>query len=592
MKKILFLLFLLCFIGKVNAVDVNDSFYYDDERVSDMWITREKGDNSASGNPYILKRVSDNKYVYCLEPFAMLSKYENYEGFYSNNEKFNLDDDVIDKINLYAYYGYQYPGHEDIKWYGITQYLIWKTIEPSADIYFTDARFGNRLEGVYVSEISELELMVNNHNVLPSFVNDTHKYSYQTDITLTDNNNILDNYDIVDSNGLVIDKKGNKLSFNVNEVGEYQLHLKQKQLRECNNEWILYYHSSGQDVMLPGKISFNQVDININIIDGMITLQKKDSDNKHYDNTTLSGAKYGIYDGDNLVDIITTGDDGIGYSKRLPIKKYTIKELSPSIGYELDVNAYNIELTIDNPNQTLMVSENVIRNDITINKKYGNSKVNLYYAEIGAIFEVYNEQNKLIANITTDSKGQANINLPYGKYRFHQVSGKNHFTLVDDFWITVDQGSQKQQSIHLVNEEKEQKGKLEILKYGENNQLLANVKFHIYAAEDIVSPLGIIYYHKGDLVTDLITDDLGYASIFLYPGKYLIQEYETNSGYILDNSSKDIIIEDNKTITIKLENYKEVIEVPDTYQKEYNSMFAMILVLWGIGLLIHAQKVN
>ena len=137
----------------------NNSFYYDDEKVSDMWITKINDEKTTSANPYILKRVSDNSYVYCLEAFVLMQNGVPYTEI-SDYAKYGLSKSDIDKINLLIYYGYGYAGHTSKKWYGVTQYLIWKITDKDAKIYFTEEKNGSKNSNLYVKEIKEIESLI------------------------------------------------------------------------------------------------------------------------------------------------------------------------------------------------------------------------------------------------------------------------------------------------------------------------------------------------------------------------------------------------------------------------------------------------
>lgn len=83
---------------------------------------------------------------------------------------------------------------------------------------------------------------------------------------------------------------------------------------------------------------------------GWIEIQKSTANNLVSDgngNYSLNGAKYGIYQGNNLIETLTTNDKGYAKSGELEAGNYTIKELSPSPGYALDTNAYNVTVTSD-----------------------------------------------------------------------------------------------------------------------------------------------------------------------------------------------------------------------------------------------------
>lgn len=66
-------------------------------------------------------------------------------------------------------------------------------------------------------------------------------------------------------------------------------------------------------------------------------------------NYSLEGAKYGIYQGDKLLDTLTTDKNGYAKSKALEDGSYTLKELEASTGYIVDTKSYNVTVT---PEQT------------------------------------------------------------------------------------------------------------------------------------------------------------------------------------------------------------------------------------------------
>lgn len=64
-------------------------------------------------------------------------------------------------------------------------------------------------------------------------------------------------------------------------------------------------------------------------------------------NYTLAGAKYGIYDGEKLVETLITDDKGYAKSGKIEEGSYTLKEITPSGGYAIDVNQYEVNVITD-----------------------------------------------------------------------------------------------------------------------------------------------------------------------------------------------------------------------------------------------------
>ena len=73
---------------------------------------------------------SNGNIVYCLEPFVKFVDGKIYEE-YSNLDEYNsLSKEQKRKISLIIYYGYGYGNRTSNKWYVITQYLVWKEVDP------------------------------------------------------------------------------------------------------------------------------------------------------------------------------------------------------------------------------------------------------------------------------------------------------------------------------------------------------------------------------------------------------------------------------------------------------------------------------
>ena len=108
--------------------------------MSSMYITKVKGEQVKNGAPFLLHK-SNGDLVYCIEPFLYMAE-DHYEGYIGYKDTFGLSEEVINKMNIIAYYGYGYQNHTDPKWYAITQMMIWETVEPNAKYYFSSVKNG------------------------------------------------------------------------------------------------------------------------------------------------------------------------------------------------------------------------------------------------------------------------------------------------------------------------------------------------------------------------------------------------------------------------------------------------------------------
>ena len=426
MKKYLLIICLIILIPKVRA----DTWFGSWEKLTEMNVTFIKDDKVYSNSPFLF-RMEDGKIVYCVKPFTDIGHDSPYIEYLYNDSKFELTDEHLEKIKLIAYYGYNYPGHEDRKWYGITQFLIWKTFDLD-DIYFTNERYGERINA-YQYEINEIEFLVENHNALPSFYNSSLNYRENNNYIEYDNNNILDNYVISNSN---IDSyiNENSLYINTKEDGEYFIEFKRK--KDLNNNYILYGLDGYQSLFYPGGIEDLTFRINISVNTGTITINKKDSENKERLFAKLDGAKYEITSNGNTIDTLTTNEYGIASIDNLDLGAYLIKEVEAPEGYLIDKNIYYINLTKENKDGIVYSYEDIIKGNIIINKYYGEN--DNYSKEYDSVFELYDVSNNLIKEYKLES-GTIEDKLEYGEYYLKQVKGIDGYKFIDELKINIDE---------------------------------------------------------------------------------------------------------------------------------------------------------
>lgn len=153
---------------------------------------------------------------------------------------------------------------------------------------------------------------------------------------------------------------------------------------------------------------------------------------------TLSGAKYGIYNNGELVDVFTTDSRG-GFVTPYYIcgNSWELKEISPSEGYLLDPTSYHVgaeakHYTVEYNTANNGVTENSIMGSISIIKHADTGETQIETPEKGATFEVFlasagsyekafeSERDILVC----DEDGFAKTkDLPYGRYIVRQTSG-------------------------------------------------------------------------------------------------------------------------------------------------------------------------
>ena len=163
----------------------------------------------------------------------------------------------------------------------------------------------------------------------------------------------------------------------------------------------------------------------------------------------------------------------------------------------------------------------------------------------------------------TDEDGSVHLPAPlkYGEYKLVEIKAPHGYVLKDtEIPINVDGSSTE---IFMNFDNKTQKGQVYVEKSGEmlsgakesetdygtlyspvyKEKYLSGVTYEITAREDIVTPEGTVWFHKGDVVDTFTTGDGVTTSSLLQLGKYSIKETTTQTGYVLDENSYNFDIE-------------------------------------------------
>ena len=211
-------------------------------------------------------------------------------------------------------------------------------------------------------------------------------------------------------------------------------------------------------MLVPGMVDPVIAKVRINSYASTVEIVKKDKETNTsiaQGQATLKDAKYGIYEQSTgkLVDVIKTNEKG--YAKSNPVlgwDAYYLQEIDPSTGYLLDNTRYNFDMR-GKENESIDVFEIVIKNHISILKQYEHVDGNTTFlnAEKGITFEIYYPNGNKFGEITTDKNGYASLDLPYGNWKFHQVNTTTGFEKIYDFYISVDNNTEKEQYYNILN---------------------------------------------------------------------------------------------------------------------------------------------
>ena len=171
----------------------------------------------------------------------------------------------------------------------------------------------------------------------------------------------------------------------------------------------------------------------------------------------LSGAVYGIYKGETLVDKYVTDSDGQFTTKEYVCDSdWTVREITPSEGYLLDKTVHKVGaepkfFTIEHNLISNDVTEQVMKGNIAIIKHTDDGETKIETPENGATFEIYLKSSGSFGaaeederdTIVCDENGFAQTkDMPYGVYTVHQTKGWEGRELMKDFDVFISQDGQ------------------------------------------------------------------------------------------------------------------------------------------------------
>ena len=267
----------------------------------------------------------------------------------------------------------------------------------------------------------------------------------------------------------------------------------------------------------------------------------------------LSGAVYGIYKGDTLVDKYVTDSEGQFTTKEyICDSDWTIREITPSEGYLLDKTIHKVGaepklFTIEHNLVANDATEQVMKGNIAIIKHTDDGETKIETPENGAEFEVYLKSSGSFEKadkderdtIVCDENGFAQTkDMPYGVYTVHQTKGWEGRELMKDFDVFISQDGQTYR--YLINNANFESYIKVVKKDAETGKTIpyAGAGFQIYDPDGnkvsmtftYPTPTTIDTFYTdadGQLVTPEKLD---------YGKGYLLVEVQAPYGYVLDST--------------------------------------------------------
>lgn len=519
----------------------------------DNWYYTRRG----GGKPYMSAQWNlydlDGKTAYCIEPGVNIttSDYEGAIGWINSP----YSDEVNRKIQLYGYYGYNYPGHENLRYRAAAQSLIWEATGGQIIEFWTE-RYGN---GNFINlnaERNEILRLASTHYEVPTFDSDTKDAVIGETTTFTDTKGILSNFDVVKSSDASVSINGNTLSVTPNVVGNITVVLKKKTYTQDPTIIFVGKDATSQKMGMFGVDDPVLVRVKLNVVGGSLKINKKDLDtklSKPQGDATFKNAVYELLDENYnfITDLIIDDSFGAKTDKILsPNKIYILREKTASEGYLLDKTEYRFKIDRDNLDIEMDVYEDVIEKTVNIYKVFADGSTTILKGEPNVSFEIYlKSTGEYYKTIKTDEKGFVSVKLPYGKWIFKQVSSTSGFEKVKDFEIVINNDSDE--DITKIISNAEIKAKLKLIKVdSESRKILVRdgIKFRIknldtgeYVCQNVTYPgqkkICVFETKDGMFITPYV---LGH-------GNYQIEELEEQSipGYVWNSVPLKFSIDEN-----------------------------------------------
>ena len=400
-----------------------ESVTLDEEYLKGIYYVVEAKDGTISQNHQPIFRLN-GKIAYCLEPevIAKAGEYQVTKGLSGSY----LSKEERRKVEEFGYYGYEYPGHQSNAYYLAAQELIWETVGSYEAKWMTSLSGGKEIN--VEKEKDEILKLIEENKKLPSFHLDTVHIYEEEFLELHDQNQVIENFELVDSHFRII---------NGNLVGQGATKdtvLKGKLQTYDKEETLLYRQENSQKMAtlrLTDPIFF---ELSVKIEGVSMKIHKVGEVWQGIKNTgeweNQNGVEFELYAEEDIIghfdnvlyqkgtlieNIITKR--GYAETKKLPDGKYRLVEVKPKEGYEVgDPIIFEINSSVEKE----PVLE--IKNELSTGKleifKTDEDKIPL----VGVVFGLYSKNGRKLDEQVTNEEGKIIWNrLPVGEYQVREL---------------------------------------------------------------------------------------------------------------------------------------------------------------------------
>lgn len=332
------------------------------------------------------------------------------------------------------------------------------------------------------------------------------------------------------------------------------------------------------------------------VVKGNIAIIKHTDDGSTQIETPEVGAEFEVYlksagsyenAAETERDHLTCDENGFAQTKDMPYGVYTVHQTVGWEGTEFMAD-FDVKISADGQTYRYLINNAKFESYIKVVKVDSETGKTIPYE--GAGFEIYDSNGQKISmtfayptpttidTFYTNSEGYLITPevLPYGEYSLVEVQAPYGYALdkTPVAFSVSSENAEKENSLTIVKVVKQntaQKGKISVQKTGdiftsvatassaytnENGEMIVNpttytpvfangdlsgAVFQVIAVEDIVTLDGTTRAYGGDVVSEITTDENGYAETEpLYLGKYEVREIKAPYGYVLNNEPKDV----------------------------------------------------
>ena len=273
----------------------------------------------------------------------------------------------------------------------------------------------------------------------------------------------------------------------------------------------------------------------------------------------------------DVVDTITTDEEGTAKSKELYLGKYTVTETKAPEGMVINKDGHQVELTYAgqevavtetatsfyNERQKVKISlEKVLEQDETFgigkNDELKNISFGLYAKE-----DIVSESGTVIPadglieiiGLAEDGTATVATDLPFGSYYIKEMTTDEHYILNDEqYAFTFDYAGQDTETVEIkVNDGKPIENKLIYgsvsgKKVDENGEALAGAVIGIFKADETE------FTAEHAFMTVKSGEDGSFAFKKVPYGNWIVKEIEAPEGFVLDGTAHAVTIDRNEQV--------------------------------------------